>query len=33
MGVQWHPEFSHTLKEELIDADKLYDAFLEYVTN
>lgn len=31
MGVQWHPEFSHTLKEELIDADKLYDAFLEHV--
>jgi len=30
-GVQWHPEFSHTLKEELIDADKLYDAFLEHV--
>ena len=33
MGVQWHPEFTHTLKEELIDADKLYDAFLKHVIN
>lgn len=30
-GVQWHPEFSHTLSDEVIDADKLYNAFLEHV--
>ena len=30
MGVQWHPEFTHTLGDELIDADLLYDAFLEH---
>jgi len=28
MGVQWHPEFFHTLEEDLIDAHKLYEAFL-----
>ncbi len=31
MGVQWHPEFSHTLGNEVIDADRLYEAFLEHV--
>ncbi|PCJ00921.1 MAG: peptidase C26 [Flavobacteriales bacterium] len=31
MGVQWHPEFSSTLKGELIDADKLYDKFLSHI--
>ncbi len=31
MGVQWHPEFSHTIKDELIDADKLFDVFISYV--
>ncbi|WP_422079765.1 gamma-glutamyl-gamma-aminobutyrate hydrolase family protein [Ulvibacterium sp.] len=31
MAVQWHPEFSHTLNGELIDAHTLYDAFLEHV--
>lgn len=30
-GVQWHPEFSHTLENELIDADKLYQAFLKHI--
>ena len=30
MGVQWHPEFFHTLGAELIDADKLFDAFLRH---
>ncbi|MBC9797347.1 gamma-glutamyl-gamma-aminobutyrate hydrolase family protein [Sinomicrobium weinanense] len=30
VGVQWHPEFFHTIKEELIDADKLYEAFLQH---
>ncbi|MGS2737628.1 gamma-glutamyl-gamma-aminobutyrate hydrolase family protein [Sinomicrobium sp. M5D2P17] len=31
MGVQWHPEFTHTLREELIHEDILYNAFLEHV--
>lgn len=31
MGVQWHPEFSHTLNKELIDADVLIDAFLTQI--
>lgn len=31
IGVQWHPEFSNTLGDEVIDADKLYNAFLEHV--
>ncbi|HZJ19588.1 MAG TPA: gamma-glutamyl-gamma-aminobutyrate hydrolase family protein [Pricia sp.] len=31
IGVQWHPEFSHTLKDELISADILYEAFLQHV--
>ncbi len=30
MGVQWHPEFSPTLGNEVIDADILYNAFLEH---
>lgn len=29
-GVQWHPEFSPTLKDELIDENILYEAFLEH---
>ena len=31
MGVQWHPEFFHTIKDELIDANKLYNAFLSHI--
>ncbi|REE00569.1 gamma-glutamyl-gamma-aminobutyrate hydrolase family protein [Marinoscillum furvescens] len=31
MGVQWHPEFSHTLGDRVIDAGKLYHHFLEQV--
>lgn len=30
-GVQWHPEFSGTLVGEVINADTLYQAFLEHV--
>ena len=29
-GVQWHPEFFHTIKNELVDAAILYDAFLKH---
>ena len=29
-GVQWHPEFFHTIKNELVDADILFDAFLKH---
>jgi putative glutamine amidotransferase len=31
MAVQWHPEFSPTLGNELIDADILLEAFLKHV--
>lgn len=31
IGVQWHPEFSHTLSDEIIDSMKLYDYFLKQV--
>jgi len=30
MGVQWHPEFSHTIEDDLIDADILLDGFLKH---
>jgi len=30
MGVQWHPEFTHTLGDELISADTLFDAFIKH---
>ncbi|MFT6866742.1 MAG: putative glutamine amidotransferase [Cyclobacteriaceae bacterium] len=31
MAVQWHPEFSYTLGKNVIDAEKLYDHFLNEV--
>ncbi|MGB0522371.1 MAG: gamma-glutamyl-gamma-aminobutyrate hydrolase family protein [Flammeovirgaceae bacterium] len=31
-GVQWHPEFSHTLANQVLPASALYDAFLQHCT-
>ena len=31
LGVQWHPEFSHTLKNKLINPEPLYELFLQSV--
>ena len=31
LGVQWHPEFSHTMGEDVIDAELLYDQFLRHI--
>lgn len=31
MGVQWHPEFSASLKDEVVDAQKLLNVFLDHV--
>ncbi|GAA3554621.1 hypothetical protein GCM10022395_02630 [Snuella lapsa] len=31
MAVQWHPEFFHTIKDHLIDADILYEAFIQHL--
>ncbi|WP_242206653.1 gamma-glutamyl-gamma-aminobutyrate hydrolase family protein [Aestuariivivens insulae] len=31
MAVQWHPEFFHTIKDHLIDADILYEAFIGHL--
>lgn len=31
IGVQWHPEFSPTLKEEIIDSKPIIDIFLSHV--
>jgi len=31
MAVQWHPEFFHTLAEQLIPANPIYDHFLSFV--
>ncbi|MFP5385745.1 MAG: gamma-glutamyl-gamma-aminobutyrate hydrolase family protein [Bacteriovoracia bacterium] len=33
VAVQWHPEFSHTLKGKLTDPDPLYHHFLNTVKN
>ena len=30
-GVQWHPEYSHTLGKKVIDEKKLYNAFLKHI--
>ena len=30
MGVQWHPEFFHTLGSQLIDPDPTLDSFLSF---
>jgi putative glutamine amidotransferase len=31
LGIQWHPEFHHTLGEKVIDPNLLYDYFLKTV--
>ncbi len=31
MGVQWHPEYFHTIADQLIDAHKLYNHFLSFI--
>jgi len=31
VGVQWHPEFSHTLKDKVCDPSPLYDHFLKAI--
>ncbi len=31
IGVQWHPEFSHTLKDKVIDAEKLWENFVRFL--
>lgn len=31
LGVQWHPEFSHTIKDHVISAEPLYNYFLSAV--
>jgi len=31
LGVQWHPEFSHTLGSTVIDPEPLFDYFLEQI--
>lgn len=30
-GIQWHPEFSSTLRDEVIPCEPLYQAFLDHV--
>ena len=31
-GIQWHPEFSHTLGNQVLKADNLYKMFLQQCT-
>jgi putative glutamine amidotransferase len=31
MGVQWHPEFFHTIKDQLIPAEPVYNQFLKFI--
>lgn len=31
LGVQWHPEFSNTLKDTVIPADRLFNQFIEQI--
>lgn len=31
LGVQWHPEFSHTIRDRVISPEPLYDHFLDEV--
>jgi putative glutamine amidotransferase len=33
LGVQWHPEFSHSLKGLVVDPSPIYDYFLKAVKN
>jgi putative glutamine amidotransferase len=33
MGVQWHPEYSHSLGSSVINPEKLMDAFLGFARN
>ena len=33
MGVQWHPEFFHTMGDKLIDPFKIIDTFLSFAKN
>lgn len=33
VAIQWHPEFSHTLKDKVCDPSLLYDHFLDAVKN
>ena len=31
LGVQWHPEFSHTLKDQIVAPEPLYNRFIDEV--